>query len=55
MQLNQKITAKVADVFLNGSVGDVLFYRRPMGIAKPGAFKKVPIITPALFPLFPYL
>jgi hypothetical protein len=46
---------KVTDAFVKGTVGNVIFYRRQMRFAKPGAFKKVPIITPALFPLFPYL
>ena len=47
--------AKVADVFLNGTIGNVVFYRRRLRFGKPEAFKKVPIIIPALFVLFPYL
>gem|GEM_PF-3184405 len=46
---------KVTDVLVKGTVGNVIFYRRRMGFSKPGAFKRVPIITPALFALFPYL
>jgi hypothetical protein len=46
---------KVTDAFVKGTVGNVIFYRRRIGFAKPGAFQKVPIITPALFLLFPYL
>jgi len=47
--------AKVADVFLNGTIGNVVFYRRRLWFGKPEAFKKVAIITPALFVRFPYL